>query len=291
MSLERIYVVRHGFRSNWLVDPVTGVYTSHIPSPTGIAADPALTSHGVSQADELASHLAKLSPRVEAVYSSPFYRCMQTIDAFVVQDDHQRHHEHDRGKRLKIRAEQGIGEWFGLAPFSHPRPAPTHLLAELFPRRVEESYVSVRVPEGRGESLAQLQERVASTVEAIIRRSDEEGVGAIVLCTHAAVVITLGRVLTGCLPDSVDETDFDAYTCGLTVFCRDHVDDDDDDDDQQVQLQQQQQQQQQQGHVSHAKISTSEIGAEAVGSLVVGGWHCLLDSDCSFLSGGQERGW
>ncbi|KAG7152478.1 Transcription factor tau 55 kDa subunit like protein [Verticillium longisporum] len=83
MSLEVIYVARHGFRSNWLVDPATGDYSSSIRSPTGIASDPALTAHGVDQAKELGAHLLTVSPPIEAVYSSPYYRCLQTITPFV----------------------------------------------------------------------------------------------------------------------------------------------------------------------------------------------------------------
>ncbi|KAF4581868.1 Transcription factor tau 55 kDa subunit [Ophiocordyceps camponoti-floridani] len=257
MSLEAIYVVRHGFRSNWLVDPATGVYTSYIPSPTSIAADPALTSHGVRQAEELAAHLSTLEPPIEAVYSSPFYRCLQTVDPFVRLQGPRRPLERTGGAARGIRLEHGIREWFGAAPFRHPTPAPPELLSDLFPA-VDSGYQSAVVPDERGETLAQLQERVATTLRALIRRSDAEGVRAVVLCTHAAVVIVMGRVLTACVPQTVDARDFHAYTCGLTVFRRHRHQD------------------------SHADETAASL---------VGGWRCVLDSDCSFLSGGQERGW
>merc|ERR1711939_357212 len=79
MSLEVIYVTRHGFRSNWVVDPKTGEYSTSVPSPTGIASDPELAGYGVAQSKELASHLLTVSPPIERIYSSPFYRCIQTI--------------------------------------------------------------------------------------------------------------------------------------------------------------------------------------------------------------------
>ncbi|PFH58978.1 hypothetical protein XA68_12954 [Ophiocordyceps unilateralis] len=254
MPLENIYVIRHGFRSNWLVDPATGVYTSYIPSPTAIAADPALTSHGVNQAEELGAHLTTLDPPIEAVYSSPFYRCLQTLDPFV---------RLRRRRVVSIRPEHGIREWFGAAPFSHPKPAPPDVLKRLFPA-VEDSYQSAVVPSERGETLVQLQQRVATTLKAIIRRSDAEGARAIVLCTHAAVVIVMGRVLTACVPETIDADDFHAYTCGLTVFRRDEV-------------------------VDQKYVSETQTPEAA--ETLVGGWHCVLDSDCSFLSSGQERGW
>ncbi|PHH68330.1 hypothetical protein CDD80_7604 [Ophiocordyceps camponoti-rufipedis] len=252
------------FRSNWLVDPASGVYSSYIPSPTSIAADPALTSHGVRQAEELATHLSTLDPPIEAVYSSPFYRCLQTVDPFVRQQQQQQHHHRldRRGSAAssRIRLEHGIREWFGVAPFQHPTPAPPQLLSDLFPA-VDSGYQSAAVPAERGETLAQLQERVATTLRVLIRRSDAEGVRAVVVCTHAAVVIVMGRVLTACVPVTVDAQDFHAYTCGLTVFRRHHH---------------------HHHHDSHP--------VEAAESLI-GGWRCVLDSDCSFLSGGQERGW
>lgn len=125
MSLEVIYVTRHGvskpliqtslgdtnisqFRSNWVVDAQTGEYSASIPSPTGIASDPALAGKGVEQSLELAAHLKTLSPPIERFYTSPFYRCIQTIlpaveaIATTASDP----------ETQKIRGENGVGEWY-----------------------------------------------------------------------------------------------------------------------------------------------------------------------------------
>jgi transcription factor C subunit 7 len=67
------------FRSNWTTDN-EGNYSSSITSPTGIASDPPLAAYGVEQAKELAEHAATLDPPVERIYSSPFYRCLETIN-------------------------------------------------------------------------------------------------------------------------------------------------------------------------------------------------------------------
>ena len=69
--LENIYVVRHGYRSNWVVDPQTGTYSTTVKSPTGIASDPALASYGVQQAVQLGEHLLQVQPPVDLIYSSP----------------------------------------------------------------------------------------------------------------------------------------------------------------------------------------------------------------------------
>lgn len=289
------------FRSNWLVDPVTGAYSAYIPSPTGIPADPALTSHGVSQARELGRHLVDLDPPVEAVYSSPFYRCLQTLGPFMRLRLQKQQHDRsasgpaagDDGVAASIRLEHGIREWFGSAPFSHPQPADTTVLKSLFPA-IDEDYVPIVVPSPRGETLAQLQERVALALRGIVEQCDAQGVRSALLCTHAAVVIVLGRILTGHVPDSIDAEDFCAYTCGLSVFHRGE------------------------GGRSEASLPADSSGRSSQHVLpncwptestshvipsvltkrladltagLIGGWRCELDSDCSFLSGGQERGW
>jgi len=110
-------------------------------------------------------------------------------------------------------------------------------------------YDTVRKASRKGETLAQLYQRVAETVRGVVERCDAEGQRAIVLCTHAAVVIALGRILTGQIPETPDVDDFGAYTCGLSTYRRKE------------------------------------------GEGAVGGWTCELNSDCSFLSSGAERGW
>ncbi|KYK57801.1 Transcription factor tau 55 kDa subunit [Drechmeria coniospora] len=223
MPLEKIYVARHGFRSNWLVDPLTGTYSAHIPSPTGIPADPTLTSHGVRQSKELASHLVTLDPPIEAVYSSPFYRCLETLSPFVTLQLQKQEQGRTGGRLVSetamIRLERGIQEWFGSAPFDHPEPATADVLKTLFPT-INGEYRSVVSPSKRGETLAELQDRVAVALRAIIDRCDAEGTRAVLLCSHAAVIIVLGRILTGQVPEAADTDDFYAYTCGLSVFRR-----------------------------------------------------------------------
>lgn len=163
-----------------------------------------------------------LDPPVEAVYSSPFYRCLQTLEPFMQLRLGKGHHDGtlgDGGAGARILPERGIGEWFGSAPFSHPRPAATAVLKAHFPA-IDEDYVSAVVPSPQGETLAQFQHRVARALRVIIQQCDARGARSAILCTHAAVVIVLGRVLTRQVPDSVDVEDFHAYTCGLSVFRR-----------------------------------------------------------------------
>ncbi|KAK6071597.1 phosphoglycerate mutase [Seiridium cupressi] len=290
MSLEYIYVTRHGFRSSFTVDPASGVYTSNIHSPTKIPTDPPLTSYGVEQANELADHLLKLEPPIDQVYSSPYYRCLQTIDPFVVKRNKI---APAQGSSAKIRVEGGISEWFGHAPWHHPAPAPLSRLQELFPS-IDGEYASQITPASNGETLSQLHDRVASALDIIIGQCDKEGKKAIVLCTHAAAVIALGRVLTGNMPEGVEEEDFAAFTCGLSIYRRrkgdynqESVRETPADHDPAAE------------HRQSAEIVDPHSPAPAArdatpkwkgGLGVAGGWTCEANSNCSFLKGGPERG-
>ncbi|KAG6031486.1 hypothetical protein E4U41_007562 [Claviceps citrina] len=329
-----------------------------MPSPTGIQGDPALTSYGVDQSKELGAHLMTLDPPVEKVYSSPFYRCLQTMAPFM-ELQHQKalaaaaqrspqappasghaSSGSTNGQSLspdarhapvpaavpaavtKMLPEHGIREWFGSAPFDHPEPAAPAVLKSMFPS-YDQEYVSVVTPSKRGETLAQLQHRITAALRGIIEQCDADGTRAVILCSHAAVIILMGRILTGLLPVSVDVDDFKAYTCGLSVYGRqrrrrrrrrrcsvtatirshddddddvddddddvddddDDVDDDDDDVDDDDDATPGHSLSSRHGHLPPSSVS------DAASADLIGGWDCHLNSDCSFLSGGPERGW
>jgi len=75
-------------------------------TPTGIPTDPPLTSHGVDQSKELAEYLSRVEPPVDRIYSSPFYRCLQTVKPFS-----DKLFEQGKAKGL-IRIDRGIGYVF-----------------------------------------------------------------------------------------------------------------------------------------------------------------------------------
>lgn len=135
MPLDTIYLTRHGVsphpslcvhqdqtnkhhqhRLNWTIDYKTGTYISQFPTPTGSPADPTLTSHGVRQSHELAAHLASPSfhPKPFRIYSSPFYRCLQTIQPAVeALKERQRTQDGSTGIEthadFDVRIENGVG--------------------------------------------------------------------------------------------------------------------------------------------------------------------------------------
>ncbi len=209
------------------MDPSTGHYSSSLKSPTDIPADQALTAYGLEQSRQLAAQLLTLRPPVGRVYSSPYYRCLQTLGPFVEgarqQQQQQQLTQVTPGPAspspLKVRGEAGLSEWYGSAPFDHPTSAPPEKLRALF-AWLDEDYTPAIEPPRRGESIGELHGRVAAAAQAIIDQCDRDGVRAVLLCTHAAVMIALGRVLTGALPQDPAAEDFGAFTCGLSVFRR-----------------------------------------------------------------------
>ena len=102
---------------------------------------------------------------------------------------------------LPLYIDEGIGEWYGLlrreSSPDHPTPLDVERWREFFPnvefRRGETGIVGER----RGETIDVLHQRVQTALEKLISRADKEGLKTILLCTHAATNIALGRALTG----------------------------------------------------------------------------------------------
>ena len=114
-------------------------------------------------------------------------------------------------------------EWFGRAPFPSPKPAPLDVLRSMFPAARWISQRSAE-PAANGETMVGLHNRCSQAISTIIdaanaERTDPHQPEALLLCTHAAIVIALGRVLTGRLrQDQWVAGDFDAFTCGVSKF-------------------------------------------------------------------------
>jgi transcription factor C subunit 7 len=243
--------------------------------------------------------LLGVDPPIDQVYSSPYYRCLQTISPFISEHNAGR----NKASKLNIRVEPGLSEWYGRAHFEHPTSAPLNDLSVLF-ADLDANYVSSAAPHRHGESISQLYERIAACIQAIILRSDQEGKKAVLICTHAAVVIALGRILTGKVPEDVSVGDFAAFTCGLSVYRRQRVGEDrsiiaaghgaapiGDHIQQNANLQDAMQ-------VLDPRSPASDPGEPARPRLERGRglsltsyWTCEANSDCSFLRGGEERGW
>ncbi|KIW05063.1 hypothetical protein, variant [Verruconis gallopava] len=286
MVLETIYVVRHGFRMTWSVDPYAVRYYSNIPTPTGLPADPALSSYGETQAEQLGVKLTLLDPPVDQIISSPYYRCLQTLKPGVLRL------QKERGYRNGVLLESGFEEWYGETGDHREQPSPLayHLLRRNFFPDLDLKWDEQREgdtdsrgadgvvrPNRYGESIEGLHNRVAYALHKTIERADREGWKTILICMHAAVMISIGRALTGRMPEDVTEEDFKCFTASLSQYNRRKpyrtardvpaVD----------------------AWDFRQQDKVPRVQWEGVG--VMGGWDCVLNSDCSFLSGGEERGW
>lgn len=255
----------------------------------------------MAQSYDLAEHLLGVDPPIEQVYSSPYYRCLQTISPFISKRNSSLSEDAVPGSRARIRVESGLSEWYGRAHFEHPTSAPLSDLNVLF-EDLDANYVSSPAPHARGESIPQLYDRVASCIQAIIERCDQEGKKSVLLCTHAAVVIALGRILTAKVPEDVSVEDFGAFTCGLSVYRRQEFNKDVPTNINRAKAIGGLQECKNSPNVMQAVVdprspaldyrgpASPEFGQSCSFS-ISSHWTCEVNSDCSFLRGGEERGW
>ncbi|PKY09160.1 phosphoglycerate mutase family protein [Aspergillus campestris IBT 28561] len=309
MPLDTIYLTRHGHRLNWTINYQTGEYKSQFPTPTGNPADPTLTSHGVRQSRELADHLVseRVVPKPFRVYSSPFYRCLQTIQPGVEALKGRMGRDGsgiDEGAVLDVRVENGVGEWFGPTSFfHHPSPSTPSTLKTHFPAILPDTdTISPQqqpnvIPSTRGETIAQLHDRLATALSSIIADVDaevaahEQATGshsskAILICSHAAPLIAIGRALTGNMPDDPDVEDFNVFTAGLSTFRR------------RMSSPVEGSGSGSSGRDTSSLAPGTKLTKDTItvpqwrgGRGVGGGWDCIANGDCSFLREGAERGW
>jgi transcription factor C subunit 7 len=139
------------------------------------------------------------------------------------------------------------------------------------------------MPSSSGETLDGVHDRTAYALDRIIAAIDKDPrqPTSLLICTHAATMIAAGRALTGLMPDNHEDADFKAFTCSVSRFER------------------------RPGHEASSASPSSLYPANAAstktsgdfdiewrgGRGVGGGWDCVVNGDCSFLSGGEERGW
>jgi len=181
---DRIYLIRHGYRLNWV--------SNDWKSPTGLARDPPLAAFGERQAEELAQYFLSLpeSERHTAIFSSPFYRCLQTSKPV------------SQALGIPIFAEHGLSEWYSPVKAGtglHPRPAPATELRSYF-QEVDPSWSSVWIPSRKGELVEEVHDRAGDVLETLLHTIPQRLGNShkrIILVSHAATIIALARELLG----------------------------------------------------------------------------------------------
>lgn len=181
MVVKTIYIARHGYRSNWLPQ---GPYP--LP-PTGIDSDVPLAKHGVHQAKELAHYILSLGNQPEMLFSSPFYRCIQTSEpiADILE--------------LPIHVDAGLGEWYKPDREVIPIPAKLDVLNNFFQGKISDNWQSSITPSDKGETEEDLYSRCHQFWPIFISRVEREfpNVETVLLVTHAASKAALGMNLLG----------------------------------------------------------------------------------------------
>lgn len=207
MVLSNIYIARHGFRSNWLPEP-------HPKPVTGIDSDPPLAEHGEDQAKELAHYMFSIEPQPEIIFTSPFYRCLQTAQPIA------------NVLEIKIRLENGIGEWYKPDRPSIPKPGDFNLLSKYF-SDLEDNWESTLYPSSKGETEIDIFNRCQEFLEKFIPKFEMKypEVDTILFVTHAATKIALGMALLGFSnvrePIDDEDTRLRAGACSLDLYQRD----------------------------------------------------------------------
>ncbi|KAI0094659.1 histidine phosphatase superfamily [Irpex rosettiformis] len=182
--IETIYVLRHGYRLNW----VTQVWKSE----TGLPRDPPLAAYGHTQAAEVAGYFLSLpeDERPTAIFSSPYYRCLQTTKPISM------------ALNVPIYVEHGLSEWYSpveLGTGLHPRPFPAHRLQDYF-SEIDPSWSSIYYPSRKGEDVDQCHDRTEAVLYHLVNEVESRFEGQhkrILLVSHAATIIAVNRALLG----------------------------------------------------------------------------------------------
>lgn len=212
--IETIYIARHGFRANWL--------TSNWTSPTGLARDYPLAAYGEAQAVELASYLGSLpkDKQPTAIFSSPYYRCLQTSKPVAER------------LSLPIYIEHGLSEWYspvtpGTGLFPRPKSAIELqvMLPEINPSwntaDIDPCWSSLWLPPRKGEDLEGIHARMSDVLRRFLHqidmRSDMCHHKHVLLLSHAASIIAMCRHLL-----ARPELPLRVGCCTLSQFSRKH---------------------------------------------------------------------
>lgn len=142
----------------------------------------------MTQAEETAAYFLSLpqSERPTAIFSSPYYRCIQTSLPV------------SKALNIPIYIEHGLSEWYSPVQENtglHPRPGPASSLAKYFPAGAidPEGWSPIHYPSRKGETVAQIQDRVKTFLEDFVQiRPENEKV---LLVSHAATVAAAVRIL------------------------------------------------------------------------------------------------
>ncbi|CAJ0574363.1 unnamed protein product, partial [Mesorhabditis spiculigera] len=181
-SARKLFFVRHGER----IDNVDAGWRATAERWD----DPYLSQRGHKQASEVGAHLGRLDDRIDHVFTSPFTRCIQTMNGLLSGLDN----------IPEIHVEPGMGESLNACADPPGRPAIGEI-EKMCPFRVDTEH-------GGDEGCA---DRVGATVRAILRRYPK---GNLLFVSHGSPVASVHQAFIGqwnyvgqCTVGEVIETD------------------------------------------------------------------------------------
>jgi transcription factor C subunit 7 len=145
-----------------------------------------LSKHGEDQAVELGEYVQSITPKIDRIYSSPFYRCLQTATPA------------SEKLNLDIYPETGFGEWYKRERTTHPSAASPLKLKQFFSNLKQDYESLVKVP-SQGETQQELEERCKEAFKMVLKDLNDNApeVKTILVVSHAAPRIALARALAG----------------------------------------------------------------------------------------------
>ncbi|KAF2657644.1 phosphoglycerate mutase-like protein [Lophiostoma macrostomum CBS 122681] len=221
MPVEKLIVIRHAETAD--VAPPFTVGTAE--SPTGNPADVVLSNNGLAQARDTAVELLHLGRPIDAIYCSPAWQSLETVQAILALQGTQ------YGKIPKVLVEPGLRDWQDLDDVELLCVGQHHVLKPTRPSELKEhfdfamrGYKFLLVPPHRGWKLElhrTLLMRAKFTIDAITYQSNAVGdVQTILIVTHAPVVLALSRMMTQRkLPQVQDSYDDEEYWAKIWKHC------------------------------------------------------------------------
>ncbi|KAF8071688.1 histidine phosphatase superfamily [Lyophyllum atratum] len=183
--IDTIYLVRHGLRLDWDTDDWISV--------TGIPNDPPLNVLGITQSLEIAAYFKTLtvSKRPTAIFSSPSYRCLQTIQPTA------------QVLGLSVFTDHGLSEWWSTVKTDGTLytcfPTAEDVLS--FVSKVDPTWTSLTAPDRKGEMQQDLYDRCMRFSSGLLSKIESEATSEkhthIILVGHVAPLIALIRVFLG----------------------------------------------------------------------------------------------
>lgn len=199
-----LYVARHAHRMNH----------NHFPGLSGIPRDPPLTARGEEQTKHLADFFGDMpeNEQPQLIVCSPYTRCIRTALPVA------------RRLGVEVCVEPGLAEWFGPVwpegTGRHPSPRTAEHVRQDFPA-ISTRWTPLLYPSPDGETIPGVHERMREMMQRIISRCTEWRIERLLLVSHAATIIALGRMLqTQGTYQDVSERDIRAGTASVSKYTR-----------------------------------------------------------------------